>query len=109
MIEKENLKNITDADFKTSVLERSGLSVVDFWAIWCTPCKMIAPVIEELAAETPNVFFGKVDVDANQKYAGEFGVMSIPTIAFFKNGKLVDTVIGAVPKKHIVELINKHK
>ena len=101
---------VTDDTFEQEVLKSDKLTVVDFWAVWCAPCKMIAPVIDELAgAYDGEVKFCKVDVDEHQKYAGQFGIRSIPTILFFKDGKVVDNVIGAVPKGHLETKIKDNK
>jgi thioredoxin 1 len=91
--------HLTDGNFKKEVIE-SGLPVlVDFWATWCGPCKMIAPVVEELAKEfDQKIKVGKVDVDENPNIAGQFGIMSIPTLMFFKNGKVMEQVVGALGK-----------
>jgi thioredoxin 1 len=91
--------HLTESNFKKEVIE-SGLPVlVDFWATWCGPCKMIAPVVEELAKEfDQKIKVGKVDVDENPNIAGQFGIMSIPTLMFFKNGKVMEQVVGALSK-----------
>jgi len=90
---------VTDDTFEQEVLKSDTLTVVDFWATWCGPCRMIAPVVEQLADEYDGkVKFVKVDVDEQQRYAGQFGIRSIPTLLFFKGGVVVDQVIGAVPK-----------
>lgn len=100
----------TDANFKTEVLESDMPVLVDFYADWCGPCKMIAPVIAELANEYQGVFkIGKLNVDQEQQTAEQYRVMSIPTLIFFKNGKPVDTVVGAVPKKSLQEKIEAYK
>ena len=91
--------HFTDANFKKEVLESDLPTLVDFWASWCGPCKMIAPHIDELAKEyAGKMKFGKVDVDANSKVATNYGIMSIPTIIFFKNGKVLNQIVGAVSK-----------
>ncbi|MGL5244802.1 MAG: thioredoxin [Sarcina sp.] len=102
------VKHINDKDFNIEVLDENGVVVVDFWANWCGPCKMIAPVIDELADEMKNVKFVKVDVDKNPTIAGKFQVASIPTLMMFKDGKPVDTVVGFRPKAALEESIKKH-
>lgn len=100
---------VTDADFADKVENSEGLAVVDLWAVWCGPCKMIAPVLEELASEyAGKVSFFKLDVDNNPATAQKYTVRSIPTLLFFKNGEVVDTVIGALPKDKLMEVISKH-
>ncbi len=89
----------TDANFQKEVLESDKLTVVDFWAEWCGPCRAIGPVIEELATQySGKVNIGKVNVDVNSNVSTNFGITSIPAILFFKNGQVVDKQIGAVPK-----------
>ncbi|MFA6129871.1 MAG: thioredoxin [Candidatus Omnitrophota bacterium] len=101
--------HFTDANFKKEVLESSQLALVDFWAAWCGPCKMIAPHIDELAKEyAGRVKVGKVDVDTNPKVATEYGVMSIPTIIFFKNGKVFNQIVGAASKLDIKRKIEEN-
>lgn len=98
---------ITDDNFESEVLKSDRPVLIDFWAVWCGPCKMIAPIVEELASEyNGKVKIGKLDVDSNQQTSIKYGVRSIPTLLVFKDGKLKDTIIGAVPKKHIVEKLN---
>jgi thioredoxin 1 len=98
---------ITDDNFETEVIKSDKPVLIDFWAVWCGPCKMIAPIVEELASEyNGKVKIGKLDVDSNQQTAIKFGVRGIPTLLIFKEGKLKDTIIGAVPKKHLVDKLN---
>ncbi|MBY6035260.1 thioredoxin [Fictibacillus nanhaiensis] len=99
--------NASDQTFNTETGE--GLVLADFWAPWCGPCKMIAPVLEELDQEVEEVKVVKLDVDENQETAGKYGVMSIPTLLVFKDGQVVDQVVGFQPKEALVELLNKHK
>jgi thioredoxin 1 len=100
---------VTDDNFLSEVEQHSGLAVVDFWATWCGPCRMIAPILEQLSEEfAGRVKVTKLDVDANQKTAMRFQVRSIPTLLFFKNGKLVDQVIGAVPKPALAAKFEQH-
>jgi len=98
---------VTDATWDEQVVKSDGLTVVDFWAPWCGPCRMVGPVIEELAEEYEGrVRFAKLNVDDNQATAGAFGVRSIPTIGFFKNGEPVGGVVGAYPKDALQEVID---
>ncbi|NBJ68944.1 MULTISPECIES: thioredoxin [Clostridia] len=105
--ERMAIINATDQTFAKETAE--GLVLADFWAPWCGPCKMIAPVLEEVDSEmSDKVQIVKLDVDENQETAGKFGVMSIPTLLLFKDGQVVDQVIGFQPKEALVDLINKH-
>ena len=99
----------TDANFQTSVLDSDKLTVIDFWAEWCGPCRAIGPVIEELAKDyTGKVNVGKLNVDHNPNVSINYGITSIPAILFIKGGKVVDKQIGAVPKSVIEKKIQAH-
>jgi thioredoxin 1 len=99
---------VTDASFKETI-SRHPMVVVDCWADWCQPCKIIAPTVEELAKELRGkVVFGKLDVDNNSAVPSEYGIMSIPTLLIFKGGKQVDSIVGAVPKPMIRAAIDRH-
>lgn len=101
---------VTDATFQAEVEQHKGLTIVDFWAEWCGPCRVIAPVLEQLAGEygDKGLKVAKLDVDANQQTSMRFNVRSIPTLLFFKDGRHVDTVVGAVPKAHLAGKITQH-
>lgn len=103
----EFVKVYNGADLKPENLK--GLTLVDFWATWCGPCRMVAPIVEELAAEMPDVTFAKIDVDENPDAAIGLKIASIPTLMLFKDGKLVDRLIGARPKQDIQRMIDAHR
>jgi thioredoxin 1 len=99
----------TDANFKETVLDSDKLAVIDFWAVWCGPCRMVAPVIEELAKDyNGKVNVGKVDVDSNPMISQQYGIRNIPTILFVKNGEVVDKQVGAVPKSVLEAKLKQH-
>lgn len=96
---------ITKENFKKEVLESDKPVIVDFWAEWCTPCKMLAPVLEEIANERQDIKVCKVDVDAEFELATEYAIMSIPTVMAFKDGKVINKSVGVVAKNKIIELV----
>lgn len=97
----DNLQHFDDENFEKEVLRSDKPVMVDFFAEWCGPCKMLAPTIEELAKETPGWKIGKLDVDTSQKVAGKYGIQSIPTLLFFKDGQVIDMMMGFRPKESI--------
>ena len=103
-----NVSEISDADFETEVLKSSIPVLVDFWAPWCGPCKSIAPVLEEIAKDfADKLKVAKVNVDENPKTPTNYNVRGIPNLVFFKGGKVVEQIIGAVPKDQLLAAINK--
>ena len=109
---EENLPDaplkVTDADIETNI-KKYPLMVVDCWAPWCGPCRMIGPIIEELAKEMQGkIVFGKLNVDENRETSMKYGIMSIPALLVFKNGNLVDNIIGAMPKEMLLGRLSPH-
>ncbi|MEK3789066.1 MULTISPECIES: thioredoxin [Paenibacillus] len=100
--------NVSDQSFNTEV-EGQGTVLVDFWAPWCGPCKMLAPILEELSSEVSDVKIAKVNVDDNPESASRFGVMSIPTLIVFKDGQPVDKVVGLNSKEALKNMLSKHQ
>ena len=100
---------LTDSNFKETVLDSGQVAIVDFWAEWCGPCKAIGPMIEEISTEfAGKAVVGKVDVDSNPETAMKYGIRNIPTILFIKNGQVVDKQVGAVPKASLIAMLQKH-
>ena len=103
----ENVKEFTSANFNTEVLESDTPVLVDFWAEWCGPCRVIAPVVDEIATEySQKDKVGKLNVDNENQIASQFGVRSIPALLIFKNGTVANQIVGAVPKNKITEILD---
>ncbi len=100
---------ITESNFENEVLKSDKPVLIDIWAEWCGPCRMVAPIVEEIAKEYDGkIKVGKLDVDANPAVSMKYGIRSIPTLLIFKSGKVVDQIIGAVPKRNIVQKLEKY-
>ena len=97
--------NINKNNFQNEIMDSEKTVLLDFWASWCAPCRMVVPIIEEIAGERPDIKVGKINVDEQPELASEFGIMSIPTLVVMKNGKIVQQVSGARPKKAILEML----
>ena len=98
---------ITKENFDSEVVKADGTVLVDFWATWCGPCRMLSPIVDTVASEHPEVKVGKINVDEQPELAQQFGVMSIPTLILFKDGQVVDTLVGYHPKAALEDLIKK--
>ena len=97
--------NINKNNFQNEIMDSEKTVLLDFWAPWCAPCRMMVPIIEEIAGERPDIKVGKINVDEQPELASKFGIMSIPTLVVMKNGKIVQQVSGARPKKAILEML----
>ena len=97
--------DVETADFETEVLKSDKTVWVDFWAVWCCPCRMLSPVVDQVAEENPDIKVCKVNVDEEQQLAIKYGVMSIPTLLVFKGGELVNQSVGVIPKEEVLNLI----
>ncbi|NLY51469.1 MAG: thioredoxin [Firmicutes bacterium] len=103
------VQQLSDATFEASVLEQSGVVLVDFWAPWCGPCRMVGPIVDDLAEEyAGKATIAKLNVDENQQTAMKYGIMSIPTLMIFKNGEPVDKIVGAAPKQVIAAKLDQY-
>ena len=98
--------DITSSNFENEVLSSDQTVLIDFWASWCMPCKMLSPVVDEIAEENPEIKVGKVNVDEQPELAEKFGVMSIPTLIVFKNGQNIDSSVGVKPKSEILKMLS---
>ena len=102
------VKHLKENEFNSEIISFDGISIVDFWAEWCGPCKMIGPIYEEVAGELTNAKFTKVNVDECPNLAGKYRVASIPTIMVFKNGEPIDTLVGFMPKDNLKAKVQAH-
>ena len=100
-----NIVTVTSESFQSDVLDFKGTVLVDFWAAWCGPCRMLAPILEQLAEENPQVKIAKVNVDEQPQLGSKFNIMSIPTVMIFKDGKLVNTSVGLRPKEDFLQYL----
>ena len=97
--------NINKNNFQNEIMDSEKTVLLDFWAPWCAPCRMVVPVIEEIAGERPDIKVGKINVDEQPELANKFGIMSIPTLVVMKNGKIIQQVSGARPKNAILQML----
>lgn len=100
-----NIVTVTSESFQSDVLDFKGTVLVDFWAAWCGPCRMLAPILEQLAEENPQIRIAKVNVDEQPQLGSKFNIMSIPTVMIFKDGKLVNTSVGLRPKEDFLQYL----
>ncbi|MCD6578160.1 thioredoxin [bacterium] len=100
---------LTDENFQEEIGNHKGVAIIDFWAVWCVPCRMVSPIIEQISEEyAGQIKVGKLNVDENRNIAAQFGIMSIPTIMIFQDGQMVDQIIGAVPKSVIIAKVKNY-
>ena len=97
--------NINKNNFQNEIMDSEKTVLLDFWALWCAPCRMVVPIMEEIAGERPDIKVGKINVDEQPELASKFSIMSIPTLVVMKNGKIVQQVSGARPKNAILEML----
>jgi len=108
-VSEEIIVNVMDANFEEEVIGSELPVLVDFWAVWCGPCRMVAPLVEQIAQEySDRLKVAKLNVDENQAIPAKYGIMSIPTLLLFKGGELKETIVGALPKDKIVDAVSKH-
>lgn len=110
MTQSSKVLEVTDQNFTEEIVDSANLAMVDFWATWCGPCKIVAPIVEDLADDYGDrgLRVAKLDVDANPETASRYGIRSIPTILFFKKGEMVEKVIGAVPREQLEAKVKEH-
>lgn len=99
---------VTDSDFEDKVLKSNKVVLVDFWAAWCGPCRMMAPVLDEISAENEDFIVAKLNVDENPATASAYRIMSIPTMGIFKNGQMVDKIVGVTPKQAVLSKVRAY-
>ena len=105
----DNIVQVSDDNFESEVLKSSVPVLIDFWAPWCGPCKLVSPMIDQLAIELRGkVVFGKLNVDENPTVANIFGIQSIPTLIIFRNGEAIDGLMGAIPKQQLISTISRY-
>ena len=109
MAESENIIEITSKDQFDESVKSEKLTIVDFWAVWCGPCRVLKPLLHKIAGEHPEIQLLTVDVDANQELAAQYDINSIPAVFFFKNGEIVDSFVGVMPEDEIVKKIEANK
>lgn len=100
-----SILTVTNSNFQSEIINSEKPVLLDFWASWCAPCRMLSPIVDEVAAERSDIKVGKINVDEEPELAGRFGVMSIPTLVVMKNGKIVNQAVGARPKAQILAML----